>query len=37
VDTQQLVQIIAGVLAVVCVVIIFVRRKKKKADVEDDF
>jgi len=36
--TQDTVQIIAGVLAVLCVAAIIMRRKsKKKTAVEDDF
>lgn len=34
--TQQTVQIVCGVLAVLCVVIIVMRRKKKKQQ-DDDF
>lgn len=37
VETQQVVQIVAGILAVICVVIVVLRRKKKKTNVEDDF
>ena len=36
-DTQQVVQIAVGVPAVLCVVAIVLRRKKKKTGAEDDF
>jgi hypothetical protein len=35
--TQETVQIIAGILAVLCVVAVIMRRKNKKKAVEDDF
>jgi len=34
---QNTVKLIAGILAVVLVAIIFLRRKKKKGAVEDEF
>jgi hypothetical protein len=35
--TQQTVQIVCGILAVLCVLIIVLRRKKKKARQDEDF
>lgn len=36
-ESTQVVQLIAGVLAVLCVVAIVMRRKNKKKKIEDDF
>ena len=36
-DAQTVVQLVCGVLAVLCVVIIVVRRKGKKKESDDDF
>jgi hypothetical protein len=37
VESQQIVQIVCGVLALVCVVIIVMRRKSKKKQQDDEF
>ena len=35
--TQGTVQLVAGILAVILIAIIFLRRKKKKSGAEDEF
>ncbi len=36
-DSETTIRVVAGVLAVLCVAIIVMRRKKKPASTEDDF
>jgi hypothetical protein len=36
VDSQTVVQIVCGLLAVLCVVIVIMRRKTKKKDIADE-